>query len=123
MSPKSHILIVDSDKNFTDALVERLKTCEYLTAGITSGAQLFQIVNQFKPNMIIVSTDLQNPTWTDLLDRIKHSSLFKDKPTTLLLCRDMTPGLESQAKLHDITKILLKPVRFNELIEVIEKIT
>lgn len=116
-------MIIDKDKSFADALAERLKACDFLTAGITSGAQFFQISSQFQPNIIILSTDLQNPTWAELIERSKQSSLFKEGMIFILITREASPGLENQAKLHEIKKIIVKPVNFKDLVETIDKKT
>ena len=72
MSNKTQIIIIDEDKDFVDAISERLKACGFLSAGITNGAQLFQLLSKFKPDLLIFSSKLKNPTEriTDIRVRI-----------------------------------------------------
>ena len=116
------ILIGDKDKSFIEALTERLKSYDFIVAGITSGAQFFQISSQFKMDAVILSSNLQSPSWVDILERFKSSSMYKENMPIMLLSREKSPGLENQAKLHGIQKIIYKPLCINELIELLEKI-
>jgi FixJ family two-component response regulator len=120
MAHKVPVLILDKDKGFADALAERLKACGYTAAGLTSGAQFFQLSSQMKPGILLLSGEIQNPTWSELLERMKHSSLKPESMNIVLVVKEAVPALEAQARRHSIKKIIHKPLYFNELLKDIE---
>ena len=116
-----NILIIDSDKNFSQALSERLKACEFTSAGIISGAQFFQIATKFMPDTLILSTNLIHPSWTELIERIKQSQTISKIDKIILLTNEITIAITHQAKIHKIHKILQKPIKFKELYQILQQ--
>ena len=114
-----HIIIIDQDKDFALALSQRLKVCGFITAGITHSSAFFQLAPKMNPSLILISDNLQNPSWSEFLARIKHSSLDGIGPF-LLLYTDRSPGIRQQARLYGINKLIQKPLRFIELLYLIK---
>ena len=119
MSSKTKLVIIDDDKDFVDAIVERLKFFDFLAAGITNGTQFFQLISKFKPDIIIISSNLQNPEWPQLLNRIKSSSILEENTPIIILCPEISTGFAQQSKVHRIKKIVKKPVMFQEFLDVL----
>jgi FixJ family two-component response regulator len=120
MDRKKQLLILDKDKDFVDALSERLKSCDQVAAGIVNGAQFFAIAAKFRPDMLIISNDIQSPSWTEVLDRIKHSSMFQNKLAVAVLTTESSAGLEQQARIYGVLRIIQKPLVFKEFLKMIE---
>ena len=111
MSPDKQIIIMDKDKELVNAMTERLKMLSIEALGITNSASFFQVISKANPSLIILSDNLQNPSWSELMGRIKHSS-FNTKIPFFLLYSEKTPALEQQSKIYSIKKMFHKPFRF-----------
>ena len=113
------IIIIDQDRDFAEALSQRLKVCGFITAGISHSSAFFQLATKMNPALILISDNLQNPTWSELLGRVKHSSLDKLAPFVLIYT-DRSPAIRQQARLYGINKMIQKPLRFIELLYLIK---
>jgi len=115
-SLNNSILILDQDKSFVTALSQRLKICGYVTIGITHGAQFFPVTTKFKPRFIILSDNLKNPKWDELIVRIRGSNTIKSA-IFLLFCRELSVPIKKRAQLFQITQLIPKPFKFSDFLE------
>ncbi len=111
---KKKILIVDSNKNFTDLLKELLKDF-FEVEQIYDGSQIFDKVRVTKPFLIILENDLPDITGVKLLPKLRKT--FKDQIKIILYSSKSISQLkeENQVKNIKVDNYFRKPKSLESL--------
>lgn len=114
---KTHILIVDDDKNFIETLKDGLKLKEsevYVTVAESAHAAL-EALSKIVPSLIILDVQLPDMHGVELLRTIKESARLKKVPVVFISAKYTEPADRSEAILAGGRSFFSKPVDIDEL--------
>ena len=114
---KTHILIVDDDKNFIETLKDGLKLKE-LDAQVTvaeSAHEALAALTKIVPSLIILDVQLPDMHGVELLRTIKDSARLKKVPVIFISAKYTEPADRAEAILAGGGSFFSKPVDIDEL--------
>lgn len=117
--PKAKIVIIHNDVRFIKALQVRLAMVGYVVQGVSQGIQIFKVVASVQPDLILLDDNFDNPTWPDILKRLRQASSTRELKYVLLV-RDITPAMQQQAKIHLVSTLIKKPLVLSNFLQTIE---
>ena len=122
--PSAKVLIVDDEAEvcelLTLALTEDLKDTDYKVRTATSGDEALRVANEFEPDVAVVDIRMPHMWGDELIDKFKAGLAFCPKDFIIFTGAD-EPAERSKVKRAGY-KVLSKPGRIEELIEVLSKI-
>jgi len=120
LNRKRRILAVDDEDGFLELLKMNLeKTRRYEVRIETSGERIMEILEEFKPDLMITDIVMPGVDGPELVRRIRNSESMRDLPIimlTALLDPEQSQGVTRDGLLH-----LAKPVATKELVHCIEQ--
>jgi len=112
------ILIVEDEHDFREGLIELLKLKGFEAAGVGSLAEYHLWVTQHTYDILILDRNLPDGDGVDIL---KNHQLLKGAGSVILSCEgqpeDRILGMNADADYY-----LVKPVQFNELLAIVNRI-
>jgi two-component system, OmpR family, response regulator len=115
------ILIVDDNPAIVSIFVRMLKQGGYLTLSAGSGAETMKILENTRPDMILLDIMMEPMDGWQTLQRIKASSPVNASiPVLMLTAKDLTPE-DAEQYGHSFEDYIKKPITRQELFEAIER--
>src|SRR3989339_754777 len=98
---KTHILIVDDDKNFIETLKDglKLKELEVSVAVAETAHQALAVLSKTVPSLIILDVQLPDMHGVELLRTIKDSARLKKVPVVFISAKYTEPADRAEAVL------------------------
>jgi CheY-like chemotaxis protein len=120
------ILIIDDNKDVTDAIVDFFDSMEINYKVIHEGIKaLDEILNQSENyNLILLDLAMSAFSGHDILDRLKEKdNLLKSKNIVIITASTLTDGDIQKYSRSGIKDVLRKPISLDDLTDLIEKYT
>ncbi|HON55698.1 MAG TPA: response regulator [bacterium] len=121
VKPKKKIVITDDDVDTLELLREFLESENFEVFTIVNGIQLFEVIKENKPDIILLDIMMNWISGYDLCRTLKESEKFKDIPIIFISARtsetDIQLGFDSGADAY-----LKKPFSLKELLEKINSL-
>ena len=113
------ILILDDDPDLLEVLKEALETNGYETKTKSCSADLFQMVDEFKPDLLLLDFLLTNENGGEICVLLKGNKTTKHLPIVLLsgYC-----SLEEMHVIYGCDSYLAKPFDLGKLLKIIENL-
>lgn len=122
--PKAKILIVDDEVEvcelLSEALTEGVADAEFEVRTATSGDEALRIANEFEPDLAVVDIKMQHMWGDELIEKFKQGVAYSPKDFVIFTGADVPEQREKARKSG--YKVLTKPAKIDELIEVLKKI-
>jgi len=112
------ILILDDNLDILEVVTEALLYEQYIVKDISLGGQLLQVVQEFKPNLILLDYHLADASGGDLCRRLKQTPENRQIPVVIFSAY-VSAGEPLPA---DCDGFLYKPFDLAELFEVVRKL-
>jgi len=126
MSTPQKILIIDDDKDMTEALKIILEDESYKVKVAFTGKQGLDAIREEKPDLIILDLLLPGEDGVSICRNLKNTSEYKDIPVLVLtaLARKMEKKIFSPAVRENLgaDEYLDKPVDPEKLVEKVRKL-
>ena len=119
MQKTARVLIVDDEEELVSALVERLELRGVLVVGVTSGREALAKIKEREFDLALA--DLKMPGLNGL-DAIRAMKQEQPSLRFVLLTGDDSKGNQEAARRVGAMDCLLKPVRLENVLEVIERV-
>lgn len=112
------ILVVEDDENIGEFIVEAfIQETPYQALLATNGSQALKIVQNVKPNVLLLDNNLPDMKGIELYDRLHVAKTLANVPVLLM---------SANVPVHEVKKrnlyCLHKPFELNDLLETIEKL-
>ena len=122
--PAAKVLIVDDETEvcelLTLALTEDVADAEFEVRSAKSGDEALRIANEFEPDVAIVDIKMPHMWGDELIERFKKGNAYSPKDFIVFTGADVP---EERSKVRRAGyKVLTKPAKIEELIEVLKKI-
>lgn len=114
---KTHILIVDDDKNFVETLKDGLRLKE-LDADVTVAAsahEALSVLSRAVPSLVVLDVQLPDMHGVELLRTIKESARLKKVPVIFISAKYTEPADRAEAVLAGGVSFFSKPVDIDDL--------
>ncbi|MBI2166764.1 MAG: response regulator [Candidatus Omnitrophica bacterium] len=122
--PKAKILIVDDEAEvcelLSEALTEDVADAEFEVRTATSGEEALRIANEFEPDLAVVDIKMQHMWGDELIEKFKQGAAYSPKDFVIFTGADVPEQREKARKSG--YRVLTKPAKIDELIEVLKKI-
>lgn len=122
--PAAKVLIVDDEQEvcelLTLALTEDVADAEFKVRTASSGDEALRVANQFEPDVAIVDIKMPHMWGDELIDKFKAGVAFSPKDFIVFTGAD-APEERSKVRRAGY-KVLSKPAKIEEVIEVLKKI-
>lgn len=115
---RPHILIVDDEKDFVDALAERLTIREYTAAASYSGQDALEKIKEHNYDIVILDVKMPGTNGIDVLKEIKD---IKPLTEVIMLTGNATVETAIEGMKLGAFDYLMKPCETDDLTEKIEK--
>lgn len=112
------ILVVDDDPDILDAIHMILDTGGYESTSITQGEQTFKLVNDYKPDLIILDILLSGSDGRKICLALKTDARTKDIPIIMISAH---PGARASTQESGAESFIAKPFSVTQLLEEVEK--
>ncbi len=114
------ILVVDDEKDLRDLICYFLKREQYDISTAENGKQAFDIIQQWRPNLVI--SDIRMPGW-DGFELMKNVALLKDQFVPMLFISGYVGGDEAELKKNPhCIGFIEKPVSKADLINIVKSV-
>jgi twitching motility two-component system response regulator PilG len=114
------IVCIDDAIAICETIESILKLQGYDALGCTNPLQAFNLVFQFKPDLILCDIAMPELDGYELCAMLRHSSKFRHTPIVMLTGKDQFID-RVKAKMVGATDYLTKPFVDNELLMLVEK--
>ncbi len=120
MKKKQHILIVDDEPAWLNALSMVLVSKGYEVRGVVNAAEALASLAQFKPDLIVSDVRMPDMNGFDFLDRIKKNPLVSSTPVVFLSAID---DFHARKVARDLgaADFILKPVDEEQMLAALRK--
>ena len=115
---RPHILIVDDEKDFVDALAERLTIREYNAAASYSGQDALEKIKEHNYDIVILDVKMPGVSGIDVLKEIKS---LKPLIEVIMLTGNATVETAIEGMKLGAFDYLMKPCETDDLTEKIDK--
>lgn len=113
------ILILDDDVDILDILSVILLECRYVIEAQLSGEKIFEVINAFHPDLVLMDVMLADMDGRIICRNIKENSVTRTIPVILISAtHDLEESLHQQGAPNDFIK---KPFDIDNLINKIER--
>ncbi len=114
------VLFVDDEIDTLLMLKKGVEICGHRAITATTGAEAVRQILEHHPDLIFVDMQLQNMSGLDLVHNLKQDPQLSNFPVIML---SAGPELDAsdQARAAGAREYLLKPVRLQTLLDVIDK--
>ena len=123
MIPAAKVLIVDDEAELCEilshSLREDVRDAEYEVRWATNGDEALRIANEFEPDVAIIDIKMPHMWGDELIARFKAKAASAPKDFIIFTGADVPEQREKARKSG--YKVLMKPAKFEELIEVLKK--
>ena len=117
---KGRILLIEDDYANRKLIADYLEHCHYTVLGLTDGLQLFQNLENFQPELVLLDIKLPEIDGFTLIQQMGQHEDWRHLPIVVVsgyaFQADQTRALALGAR-----RYLVKPVRIDELQQVIEE--
>jgi len=122
--PSAKVLIVDDEPEVCEllalTLTEDLKDARFEVRSATSGDEALRIANEFEPDVAIVDIKMPHMWGDELIEKFKRGLAYAPKDFIVFTGADAP---EERTKIRRAGyKVLTKPAKMEELVEVLTKI-
>ena len=120
MKRKQHILLVDDEPSWLNALSMVLVSRGYEVRGVKNAAEALASLAQFKPDLIVSDVRMPDMNGFDFLDRIKQNPSVSATPVVFLSAID---DFHARKVARDLgaADFLLKPVDEEQMLAALQK--
>ncbi len=120
MKKKQHILIVDDEPAWLNALSMVLVSKGYEVRGVVNAEEALASLAQFKPDLIVSDVRMPDMNGFDFLDRIKKNPLVSSTPVVFLSAID---DFHARKVARDLgaADFILKPVDEEQMLAALRK--
>jgi CheY-like chemotaxis protein len=117
---KQHILIVDDEPAWLNALSMVLVSKGYEVRGVVNAEEALASLAQFKPDLIVSDVRMPDMNGFDFLDRIKKNPLVSSTPVVFLSAID---DFHARKVARDLgaADFILKPVDEEQMLAALRK--
>lgn len=113
---KPQILLAEDEPNIAFSLQFILEKGGFEVAHTVDGAQVLQMINAIRPELIILDIMLPNKSGFEILEEIRTSTRFRNIPVLILSARGQSSDFEKAAKLG-ADDYITKPYSNNDVVE------
>lgn len=114
------ILVVDDELDIRESLVKILQRRGYDVASASDGAAALKLINEFRPNLIILDVMLPDMDGTDIAKTIGSDMATQNIPV-IFLTGLISKEKQDIATSHDIYITIAKPVDKDEILKAVKK--
>jgi DNA-binding NtrC family response regulator len=118
MVGKGNILIIDADRNLLDAVRSWLEEHGHRVGALERADSVLDEIRQVKPDLMLVDLEVPPDGGIALLQRVKERH---PEVLVVLMAGEATTESALQALRHGAHDYLVKPLRDDELIQVVER--
>ena len=119
-STKGRILLIEDDYANRKLIAEYLEYCHYTVLGLKDGLQLFQNIEAFRPELILLDIKLPEVDGYTLLQQIGQDKDWHHLPVVVVSGYAFLADRERALALG-ARRYLVKPVKIDELLKVVEE--
>lgn len=124
MIPAAKVLIVDDEQEvceiLSSSLTEDVLDAKFEVRTAASGDEALRIANEFEPDLAIVDVKMPHMWGDELIEKFKAGAAYSPKDFIIFTGADVPEQAEKAKKSG--YKVLTKPAKIEELIEVLKKI-
>ena len=113
------LIIVDDNHLARSSMDAMLTACNFRVESASSGSQAMQIAESFEPDVLIVDFHLD-----DGLDGVQVAEMFREsfpQIINIIISGYSVGEIESRVQYLPLTHVLAKPVRLEQLLELIRR--
>ncbi len=115
---KNHILICDDDEGIIDVMRIVLEAKGYLVKQLTQSRDIFKIINNWKPNLILVDLWMPEVSGNEIVKELKKNPSTKHIPIILVAAHRRTPEVAQDCGADGY---LAKPFDISDLENIVEQ--
>lgn len=112
------ILIVDDDQDISEIIQMILEDAEYNTEIVTKGEEIYQSVEKYKPDIVLLDILLFGMDGRAICRKLKNQKSTKNIPVIMLSAH---PDIADTIEEHGADDFLAKPFYMETLLEKVEK--
>lgn len=116
---KNRIIVLDDDLDTLLVLKEALTFAGFQVMSIYHSDELFQLMDEFKPDLLLLDYILFGENGGDICLNIKHNPSTKDLPVILM---SGYPRLTESMGSYQCDAMIAKPFDLDHLIEVVKDV-
>lgn len=112
------VLVIDDDPDILDAVQMVLQTGKYETSVTTKGEEIYEKINEYRPDLIILDALLSGKDGRILCKNLKSDSTTKNIPIIMISAH---PTAKEATKDCGADSFVAKPFTVVELLEEVKK--
>ncbi len=117
----SYVLIVDDDRMMAEAIADMIDLLDWSTHVVHSPRSAIETLNQSQPSLILLDLNMPGVDGFEVLRYIKRDPVNGEVPVAFVTAED-DPGIMKKAQEAGAIDFLVKPVDFDQLERVLNKI-
>ena len=119
-STKGRILLIEDDYTNRKLIADYLEYCNYTVLGLKDGLELFQNLESFRPELILLDIKLPEIDGYTLIQQIRQDQDWRRLPIVVVSGYAFQAD-QQRALALGARRYLVKPVKIDELQEVVEE--
>jgi DNA-binding response OmpR family regulator len=120
MKAPARIVCIEDEPDLREDLVLELSEAGYDALGFADGISGLAAVRELKPALVICDIQLPRYSGLDLLRKLTASEARNGGPAFILLSAYSDPATRQQAAELGVTRFLVKPVDYADLLVLVE---
>lgn len=113
--PNYRVLIVEDEEQLASAYALVLQQAGYVAQVLTQPLQIFQVLQQFRPDLLLMDLHLPECSGSELMQLIRQDPVYDTLPI-LFLSGDADPASHNSVLSQGADVFLLKPIKPDQLI-------